>query len=522
MPGAHKPSRPKWEEAFVTWLKEDWLMKLGALLVLLGMGWFLSYAIAQGWIGEMGRIGIGFIVGTLVLLLGRYRITRFAVQGGILMFTGALIIVLTLWAGRELYGFFTPISALAVMFLASAVLGLTSVLFDRISLAYGNVALAAAAPLLVASPEPSVVGLLGYLLVLAAGAVTIVAFTGWRQLILASLVVTFLYSMPFLVSPPANGMSLGLLLSFLFTALYFAMSIVGMRHSARTQVYDVVTGALAGLFLLVWVLVAAAEAWQSSLLAVWAVVFAGGAFLAYRNRADMRYFLTYIAVALILLGSATATLLSGPALTLALTLEAAALLVVGHLVARGRVTLLALGLPSVIPLLLSLENIGSRTWYTGVLHGDAAVLTLIMAVAALVGTYFMMQSTHSSSTEKEQCRVAAAVAWGLAGVYALILVWLVAHALIASTDVATTVALIIYTVAASVLYIGGKFTTGTWERVVAGLLISGVMIRLLLYEVWEMELLERVVTFLVIGVLLMAVAWFERSNFITHKTPKAK
>jgi hypothetical protein len=39
---------------FFEWIKEDWLMKLGALLLLIGFGWLASYAFLHNWIGPHG------------------------------------------------------------------------------------------------------------------------------------------------------------------------------------------------------------------------------------------------------------------------------------------------------------------------------------------------------------------------------------------------------------------------------------------------------------------------------------
>ncbi len=57
-------------DKFVEWLKEDWLLKLGAMLLLIGFGWLTTYAFLNNWIGPMGRIALGIIAGSLFILLG--------------------------------------------------------------------------------------------------------------------------------------------------------------------------------------------------------------------------------------------------------------------------------------------------------------------------------------------------------------------------------------------------------------------------------------------------------------------
>src|SRR6266480_8116000 len=41
----------------------DWLNKIGVVAIVLGMAYFLKYAIDNQWIGEMGRVTLGIITG---------------------------------------------------------------------------------------------------------------------------------------------------------------------------------------------------------------------------------------------------------------------------------------------------------------------------------------------------------------------------------------------------------------------------------------------------------------------------
>jgi len=48
---------------------QKWLLGIGVLILIIGIGFFLKYAFDQEWIGPAVRISIGFICG-LALLLG--------------------------------------------------------------------------------------------------------------------------------------------------------------------------------------------------------------------------------------------------------------------------------------------------------------------------------------------------------------------------------------------------------------------------------------------------------------------
>lgn len=499
--------------AFITWLQTDWLMKLGGLLVVLGMAWFLSYAFAENWIGPMGRISIGFIAGALVLVLGRYRMNTFLSQGGILMFIGALSIILTTWAGRELYDFFTPASALVIMFLTASVLGITSVHFKRPQLAYANVLLGAVAPLLTASPDPSLSGLFTYLLVLSLGSVWVASITGWRQIIFLSLGTVSLYSIPFLWDSYGNDQ--GLMFAFVFSALFFFVSILGMRLVQKTSLYDVLTAVLTGLFLLAWILVDAEREWQSLLLVVWTLVFAFGAFTAVRLGAAISYFYAYAGVGVLLLGSATAIELDGPTLTIAFIIESLAVLVIGYHVTKKASLLPILAIPTIIPVLLSLESMnGSQwsNWSTGIFHEDSLVLALMIISGVLVERYVKYARLNEpDEAVREKLLFFSNLAGTVASLYGIVYTWLCSKALFGD-EFGVIVALILYIVIGSALYLNGKKTGTKWKRVVGGILIGLTSAYLLLVAGMMLGTFGRIIAYMVIGVVLIGVAWHERSS----------
>ena len=529
------PQGPDAFDRFGHWLKEDWLMKLAGLLVILGMGWFVSYAIAQNWIGEAGRIALGLILGASVLALGRYRLQSFLTQGSVLMFTGATIMVLTLFAARELYDMFTPLIALVLMFGISGLLGLTSVITKHQPLAIANVLLAGVAPLLVNSPDPSLVGLMTYLLVLSVGAVGVAVVTGWRMLPFLSLLVLGLYSGEMIGSRTfRSDLDTGLLYAYAFTALFFGVSILAMRVARKVQVIDLGTAVLAGIFLMAWIFAGAKEEWQSLLFVVWAVVFACGAYLATRLGAGSAYFYSYAGVGATYLGIATALELDGPSLTIAAICEATLVLWLGYRITGSARHIVGLALPMVIPILLSFESMASSAWrntcgdsltrfgmrrecvpttgFERIFHEDALVLVLMVAILALLGAAFYAERLRYDEKARELVKGVAQVAWVGAGLYLTVLVWLGAHALATNSDTGTMLALLVYTVVAGALYISHRATGRKWERYTAIALTIFVVGRLLLVEAWQMDLLERVITFLVVGVVLGVVAWLERTG----------
>lgn len=165
-------------DRFVDWVKEDFMVKLGALLLILALGWFVSYAILEEWIGPAGQISLGLLIGTVFLMLGVWRIQKFRHQGGIFTVLGATTNLLTIFAAREIYNLFTPISALLVIFMTVVFVAFVSVRYQSERLAFAGLFMASIAPFLTDSLPIIASELFTYLLVVVAGTLWVVWLTG--------------------------------------------------------------------------------------------------------------------------------------------------------------------------------------------------------------------------------------------------------------------------------------------------------------------------------------------------------
>jgi len=504
-------AEPSMLERFGAWLKEDWLMKLGALLVVLAIGWYVSIALLAGWIviGPMGRVAIGLLAGAAIMIVGRRRMARFVTQGSILLFSGAAIVIFALYAASEMYGLFDPFVVLVTMFLVAAVLGATSIQIQRPALAYANVGLVAIMPLLVdALPSPTM--WYSYLLVLALGCVWVAMVTGWRLIVFLALLIVSFYSLTFIAS--SVGQDVGLFFAYVYTAVFFATSVLGMRVIRDVTFVDVLTALGSASYLLVWVLAVVESDWQAFVLILWSVVYAFGAFTAVRMGAARAYFYTYGAVAAGFLGLATTLLFDGAVLTLALLVEAGLFLVLGYRVLKRPDLVALLSAPLLVPVVLSLTHIDAREWNTGIMHEHFVMLLIMVAAFVGLARWFAYERTQIVETDESLLDEGEQVSWVVAGLFSATLVWLVTHALAPTDDMGSMLALTIYTLVGAMFYMVGRAEGSTWQRIVAGFIIGVVSLRLFFVEIWAMEPMGRVLTFLVIGAIFIVVAWVERNT----------
>lgn len=385
--GAYETQLVSGIDNFFIWLKKDFLMKLGALFLLMGMGWFVSYAFMNNWIGPVGRISLGLLTGVCILILGAWRIRSYEHQGSVFTVLGSGTVLLTVFAARAMYGFFTPASALVLMFTTVVFVAFVSVKYRRNSLALAGLIIAGIAPYLTFSPVPLVIEQFMYLFVIVLGTLWVVYFTGWRNLTLTALIIVFLETLPFIGH--SGDSVIVLMWVFLFVAIFFVANIISIIRVAGMALSSahLFTAYGTALFLVLWVFVVASEEWQSLIFVAWMLVFSFGSYIVFKTTAERTPFYVYGGTAITLLGAATAAELSGAVLTIAYTLEVAVLIIVALALRFGQEVITSLSILFVIPVVMSVGHIMSPAWNTGVLHPEFFVLAILTLVFLILGLF---------------------------------------------------------------------------------------------------------------------------------------
>ncbi|MGE5392571.1 MAG: DUF2339 domain-containing protein [Candidatus Saccharibacteria bacterium] len=165
---------------------------VGAVAVILGIGFFLRYAFERNLITELMRVVLGLSAGVVLLGLGEYLRKKFFSYGQVLMGTGLAILYLTFYAAFNYYGVFS----FSWAFLGMAA---TTVIGAGIAIRNDSLPMAGFAqlggfvtPFLVISGLDNLHLLFGYIAVLNIGMLLIALYRSWRALTLGSLFGTAL------------------------------------------------------------------------------------------------------------------------------------------------------------------------------------------------------------------------------------------------------------------------------------------------------------------------------------------
>jgi len=190
-----KPAGAKKEDqSLESRIGSQWFNRIGILAVLIGAAWFLKLAIDNHWIGPAGRVIIGLIAGTaLVAWSERFRSRGFAAFSYSLKAVGSGIFYLSLWAADELFGLISGSLAFAAMILVTAFNGFMCWVQDSELLALYAIVGGFSTPLLLSNGENHEITLFSYLLLLDAAVLILVLLRPWSRLLFGAFIGTVLF-----------------------------------------------------------------------------------------------------------------------------------------------------------------------------------------------------------------------------------------------------------------------------------------------------------------------------------------
>jgi uncharacterized membrane protein len=497
------------------WLKTDWLMKLGALFVLMAIVWFVRYAIVNNWIGEVGRVVMGLTVSVIIIVVGYALLKKRPIPAQVLLVLGTTASLFTIYIARNEYDIFTPFTALSIMSFIVLLIAVVSITHGSLSLAITALLGGVIAPALTNAPPTNLVLLNSYVLLLDLGVFAMMAIRGWRILLPLALIATFAYSQ---IADLFTGASISEEVGYLFMAVFYGLFFIGtftaVLTSKKITVTDIVTVLLTVLTGIYWVSEYIPEEWQSIVLAVTVVIAAIATVIAMRLGAPKGLVYLNGLSAIALLGTATAFELDGEALTIALALEITAVIAIIRYVLVDVKAVFATNLLLLIPAVLSIESFFH--WPKDVLFNEKffvlfVVSFLILAIATMVHS---LLGHKDGEDHKEMIGTICGLDFVGCGVFFVMLIWRSLETIISTESAAHGTALVIYTVIALVLFFIGLTKEIRGIKLAGLVVLVGVILRLIFVEVWGMSLSARTITFVVIGILLITTAFFQKRNAI--------
>lgn len=217
---------------------ENLFNKIGIAILVIGMGFFLKYAIDKEWVNEIGRAFIGLLCGAALIGLAHRLRNTFAAFSSVLIGGGIAILYYTITISFQEYHLINQTVAFILLIFITAFTVLLSIRYDRKELAVLAILGGFSSPLMISTGSGNYIVLFTYILLLNIGMLVLAYFKKWNVVTIVSFVATVSLFGAWLansvigkLSAPYSG---ALVFATLFYLVFLAMTIVN-NLKARTK-----------------------------------------------------------------------------------------------------------------------------------------------------------------------------------------------------------------------------------------------------------------------------------------------
>lgn len=510
------PSPTQKDKGFsvTAWLSHEWPLKLGSLFVLIGIGWFVSYAFTQYGIGPQGKVLTGFIVGSGILIWGYIHSKKNLHQSAIIVGLGGAIILLSLYAATTVYSFFSP----------EVAFGLFGIVLVYISfLAYKNryqpmalvaLIMAAVIPYIVGGRSLSLATFYIYMLAVVGGSLWLVAVTRWRVLTFVANVIVFLHSIPFLrdyLFQKPTSIIEPLTFAFTFAGIFFTARLVDQYLSKKTSQEDIAGSVINTGFMLAWIYAAVPVHLQSVIAGLASALTLSAAWIIYFSSRQKPALVLYASMTWIFVFAAAAFELEESTLPMVMSVMITIYTILLSRVLTNHKTAVKSGLLYIFPVIFSLSDM----FYFDSMYNitDTYVIPTLATLSAsfyIFVTYFY--SKLHQTPDYPDVRGYIITAGYAATIYLYILIGRFSEEFF--TGITQLIApIIMIAIIGTALYVYGNVKAHKSIRLLGFMSMIYVSLRILFIESYAMPVSAKIITFIGIGAIFM-------STMFTHKLKK--
>ena len=517
-----------------------WLNRIGIAALLIGISYFLKFAFDNNWIGPAGRVTIGILAGIAIVIWSeRFRLHGYKAFSYSLKAVGIGALYLSLWAAFHVYSLIPSSVAFAMMLIVTAATAVMALSQDTQILAAFALAGGFSTPLLLSTGENHEVVLFTYVAILDFATLALVTFKPWRRLLVMSYAGTLLLYIGWYASF-YNRSQLGLTLAFatLFFAIFAVVPLVTLQPEGEIPLLASIPAVLAFVnagvyFLQSYAMIQEVDktymAWFALGLAA-IYIFLSRQIHArdlHPGAAQILYFL-HLAVAIGFITVAIPIRLDAHWITIGWFIEAGVLLWIGNRIKSDFLDILALAaLVLGVGRLLLIDNF----------QATQLIFNMRMATYAVAVAVLGAVAWYAAQRKDEAARTVAAIA--VVALNALALIGLTREvADYFSRQVAAVRPAVfnqgrigyidlrhndierdfmysaLWMAYGAMLMIIGFLRKSAFVRWQALLLIAATTVKVFVYDVSQLDREYRIVSFMVLGVLLLAISFVYQRDWL--------
>jgi len=231
------PAEPKpsfWEKNpdLEKFIGENLFNKIGIAILVIGIGFFLKYAIDNNWINETGRTFIGILCGGILIGVAHRLRKTFNAFSSVLVGGGVAVLYFSITIAFQQYHLISQTLAFVMMILITAFTVVLSLSYDRKELAVFAILGGFSSPLLVSTGAGNAAVLFTYILILNVGMLILAYYKKWNIVNIISYAATIILFGSWLSVSIVNEATkpvpyiTALVFATLFYIVFFLMNVV--------------------------------------------------------------------------------------------------------------------------------------------------------------------------------------------------------------------------------------------------------------------------------------------------------
>jgi len=170
---------------------QKWLLALGILTMVFGVGYFLKYSFERGWVGPEGRVAMAYLWGILFLVAGDRFSKRYERFGLSLIGGGIAVLYFSAFAAFQIYHLFGQTVSFSIMVIITVLACVLAIRYDTKWLAVLGLVGGFLTPMLLTTGQDNQIALMTYMTILNFGLLGIAFYKRWDLLNILGFIFTY-------------------------------------------------------------------------------------------------------------------------------------------------------------------------------------------------------------------------------------------------------------------------------------------------------------------------------------------
>ena len=223
------------ETNYEKFIGENLFGKIGILVFIIGIGFFVKYAIDQNWINETARTILGYAVGAGMLVLAEPLHRRYHAFSSLLAGGAFGVFYLITAIAFHYYELFSQTVSFVILCATTVFMSVVSILYDRRELAVTALVGGFLAPFIVSTDSGSIITLQTYISILNVGMFCLAMYKKWGILPVVAFCFTYIILWMTTLTSGDLATPVCYIILLAFATLFYLIFLLPVIFILRTQ-----------------------------------------------------------------------------------------------------------------------------------------------------------------------------------------------------------------------------------------------------------------------------------------------